>query len=200
MALEGLGIAANVIAVVDLSAKVIGWCARYAQDVKHAKDDKTRLSQEVTRLNLASQNARGLLNGPQGLRLKASHALFLATADSESQLRHVEKLLASRHEPDKARLDALKWPFQSREVDAIVQDLRRCTEAIYSALQVDQTSIILDIDQRTALDRLPIAEGAFFDSHAEEHNPTCLPNTRVADLPILICYPDIISAILLYPI
>ena len=29
------------------------------------------------------------------------------------------------------------------------------------------------------LDRLPVAEGASFDSHAEEHNPTCLPNTRV---------------------
>jgi hypothetical protein len=29
------------------------------------------------------------------------------------------------------------------------------------------------------LDRLPVAEGASFDSRAEEHNPTCLPNTRV---------------------
>ncbi|CEJ83110.1 hypothetical protein VHEMI03137 [[Torrubiella] hemipterigena] len=29
------------------------------------------------------------------------------------------------------------------------------------------------------LDRLPIAEGASFDSHAEEHNQTCLENTRI---------------------
>lgn len=29
------------------------------------------------------------------------------------------------------------------------------------------------------LDKLPVAEGATFDSHAEEHNPTCLPNTRI---------------------
>jgi hypothetical protein len=29
------------------------------------------------------------------------------------------------------------------------------------------------------LDRLPVAEGASFDSRAEEHNTTCLPNTRV---------------------
>ncbi|KAK0764406.1 hypothetical protein N5P37_003807, partial [Trichoderma harzianum] len=27
--------------------------------------------------------------------------------------------------------------------------------------------------------KLPVAEGAAFDSHAEEHNPTCLPDTRV---------------------
>ncbi|KAI0976336.1 vegetative incompatibility protein HET-E-1 [Xylaria arbuscula] len=29
------------------------------------------------------------------------------------------------------------------------------------------------------LTKLPVAEGASFDSHAEEHNPICLPNTRV---------------------
>ncbi|KAI7771119.1 hypothetical protein LZL87_013446 [Fusarium oxysporum] len=179
MALEGIGIAANIIAVVDLSAKVIGWCARYAQDVKHAKEDKARLSREVTRLHLELQNARDLLNGTQSLRLKASHAVFLATADSESQLRYLEKSLAFSQQSGKIRLDALKWPFQSKEVDVIAQALRRCTKAIHSALQIDQTSIILGIDQRTALDRIPIALGASFDSHAEEHNPTCLPNTRV---------------------
>jgi hypothetical protein len=40
------------------------------------------------------------------------------------------------------------------------------------------SSILLDIDHKIALDTLPMAEGASFDSHAEEHNPTCLPNTR----------------------
>ncbi|KAI0406715.1 hypothetical protein F4802DRAFT_91989 [Xylaria palmicola] len=32
---------------------------------------------------------------------------------------------------------------------------------------------------KPVIDKLPIAAGAAFDSHAEEHNPTCLPNTRV---------------------
>ncbi|KAI3567766.1 hypothetical protein IWW34DRAFT_874750 [Fusarium oxysporum f. sp. albedinis] len=74
--------------------------------------------------------------------------------------------------------EALKWPFKSKDVQSVIQDLDRCTKAIYSALEVDQTSILLDIDHKIALDTLPIAEGASFDSHAEEHNPTCLPNTR----------------------
>lgn len=38
---------------------------------------------------------------------------------------------------------------------------------------------MLHIDLKASLGRLPIAQGAAFDSHAEEHNPTCLPNTRV---------------------
>ncbi|KAJ4264710.1 hypothetical protein NW764_015795 [Fusarium oxysporum] len=180
MSLEGLGIATNVIAVVDLSAKLVGWCARYdqdvkpakndkndktplAQDVKPAKNDKTPLSREATRLNLASRDARDLLNGPQGARLKASKALFLAMADSKSQL---QRVLRYRR-------------FRSKEVHTFVRDLRQCTEAIYSALQVDTSPIVLDIDQRTAVDRLPASEGASFDSHAEAHKPICLPNTRV---------------------
>ena len=39
--------------------------------------------------------------------------------------------------------------------------------------------MLLDIDKKMVLDRLPIAEGASFDSYAEEHNRTCLATTRV---------------------
>jgi Mrp family chromosome partitioning ATPase len=36
----------------------------------------------------------------------------------------------------------------------------------------------LNIDQKLDLAKLPIATGASFDSHNEEHNGRCLPNTR----------------------
>ncbi|EYB30533.1 hypothetical protein FG05_30173 [Fusarium graminearum] len=46
-------------------------------------------------------------------------------------------------------------------------------------LKVDSLSVpIQKVDYRTAFDQLPVAEGASFNSKAEEHNPTCLPNTR----------------------
>ncbi|KAL9568837.1 hypothetical protein ACKAV7_007054 [Fusarium commune] len=175
---EALGVASSVIAVVDLSAKVIKWCVRYAQDVSHAKEDKKRLVDEVTRLNLASVNARELLYGPHGSRLKASHALYMATVNSQSQLKRIESQLAERGGQGNISFEALKWPFKSKDLQTVIYDLHRCTRAIYSALEVDQTSILLDIDHKIALDMLPIAEGASFDSHAEEHNPICLPNTR----------------------
>ncbi|RYP68781.1 hypothetical protein DL770_008391 [Monosporascus sp. CRB-9-2] len=35
------------------------------------------------------------------------------------------------------------------------------------------------MDQKTRLNELKVAEGATFDSHAEKHNPTCYPGTRV---------------------
>ncbi|KAK2938621.1 G-protein beta WD-40 repeat [Fusarium oxysporum f. sp. vasinfectum] len=42
----------------------------------------------------------------------------------------------------------------------------------------DLKASINNIDHHITLDHLPNAEGASFDSHAEEHNSTCLPDTR----------------------
>ncbi|KAH7490452.1 hypothetical protein FOMA001_g2256 [Fusarium oxysporum f. sp. matthiolae] len=187
---EALGVASSVIAVVDLSAKVINWCIRYAQDVSHASEDKNRLVDEVSRLNLASVNARDLLDGPRGSRLEASHALYLATVNSQSQLRRIESRLVGGSGQGNIGFEALKWPFKSKNLQSVIQDLDWCTKAIYLALEVDQTSILLDIDHKIALDTLPIAEGASFDSHAEEHNPTCLPNTREELLEEIDCWID----------
>lgn len=40
-------------------------------------------------------------------------------------------------------------------------------------------AVILGIDKKIVLDKLPVANGAAFDSHDEEHNATCLRGTRV---------------------
>jgi hypothetical protein len=45
-------------------------------------------------------------------------------------------------------------------------------------MSILSSAILQNVDHKIALDTLPIAEGASFDSHAEEHNPICLPNTR----------------------
>jgi hypothetical protein len=39
---------------------------------------------------------------------------------------------------------------------------------------------VLSIDQKLDLAKLPIAQGASYNSHDEEHNAQCLPNTRTA--------------------
>jgi hypothetical protein len=41
------------------------------------------------------------------------------------------------------------------------------------------STFIQKVDYNIALDKLPVAEGASFDSGAEGHNMTCLPNTRM---------------------
>ncbi|KAF9766270.1 hypothetical protein IL306_001345 [Fusarium sp. DS 682] len=62
-----------------------------------------------------------------------------------------------------------------------VQATRKVVEAVESLEhKMNTLSVsVQNIDSNIALDRLPDAEGAPFDSHAEEHNPICLANTRV---------------------
>ncbi|CAG1973278.1 unnamed protein product [Fusarium graminearum] len=49
---------------------------------------------------------------------------------------------------------------------------------------------IQNVNYRTAFNQLPVAEGAFFNSKAEEHNPTCLPDTREELLKEIDCWID----------
>ena len=47
---EALGLAASVIAVIDLSAKVAAQCSEYYANVKNARDDIGRLQRETQQL------------------------------------------------------------------------------------------------------------------------------------------------------
>ncbi|KAH6981484.1 hypothetical protein EDB80DRAFT_626107, partial [Ilyonectria destructans] len=196
MALEALGVVASLLAVVHSSAKVASLCFYYYRDVKNAKDDIDRLQREATNLKKASESVLLLLKGPNGAKLEASQELMVAAKDSLSQLKELEQVLSpgtARKAMSRVGLRALKWPFQNKDVEKIAQDLGRCTHAISLGLQVDNTAVLLeidqnllhvdkkllDIDQKAVLDRLPVVVEASFDSRAEEHNPICLHDTRV---------------------
>ncbi|KAH6974799.1 vegetative incompatibility protein HET-E-1 [Ilyonectria destructans] len=196
MALEALGVIASLLAVVHSSAKVASLCFYYYRDVKNAKDDIDRLQREATNLKKASESVQLLLKGPNGAKLEASQELMVAAKDSLLQLRELEQVLSpgtARKAMSRVGLRALKWPFQNKDVEKIAQGLGRCTHAISLGLQVDNTAVLLEIDQnllhvdkkllkidqKAVLDRLPVVVEASFDSRAEEHNPICLHDTRV---------------------
>ncbi|KAF1939402.1 hypothetical protein EJ02DRAFT_302446, partial [Clathrospora elynae] len=179
--MDGLSGAASVIAVIDISAKIAELCSWYFNAVKDAKDDVERVQRKVTDITLILKKIRGLLDGQDKTRLSTTHGLF----DSLKQcLRELEDLKL-KMEPGKARktmrrvgLRALKWPFTSKQVDKIVSTLEGYEQTFSLALQVDQTVLTFNIDQKLDLAKLPVATGASFDSHNEEHNARCLPNTR----------------------
>ncbi|KAL3952753.1 hypothetical protein ACCO45_012696 [Purpureocillium lilacinum] len=182
--MEGLGIAANVIAVVDLSVKVADWCVEYCKSTKNAKDDIVRFRLEVIGLQSAANGVKELLTGPSGERLKVSQQLCNSVRHSESELQAVYERLrptSAREVFTRLGLRTLRWPFQGKEVEKIVQNIVRCTQAINLALQADQMTLLLDLDQKTVLARLEneVVKDASYDSRAEEHNPTCLQDTRV---------------------
>ncbi|KAK2468228.1 hypothetical protein H9L39_19874 [Fusarium oxysporum f. sp. albedinis] len=178
---EALGVASSVIAVVDLSAKVFSLCLQYSREVNNAKGDIERLRKEVAAFQDTTEKLKALLEGPRGRELKASQQLAFAIEDGHLTLGKLEQRLrpsTGRKAMSRFGMRALKWPFESKDVEGAIQNLERCRGIITLALNIDQTVILQNVDDRTTLNQLPIAYGASFDSKAEEHNPTCLPNTR----------------------
>jgi len=140
--MEGLGVAANIIAVVQLSAKIASICLDYSIAVKDAKKDITRLQTKVKELEEVAKDVQQLIDGPRGRKLSMSQKLEQAVLRCCRQLKAVDKRL----DPGKKRkamsrfgVRALKWPFESKEVDKIIRDLENCNATISLALQVDQT-------------------------------------------------------------
>ena len=84
--MEGLGVAASVIAVIELSAKVASVCAQYSHKVKHAAEDIDRLQSEVKSLQDLLQNVKNSLGGPNGARLSASLTLSTEIDGCTSEL------------------------------------------------------------------------------------------------------------------
>ncbi|KAK1840385.1 Vegetative incompatibility protein HET-E-1-like protein 7 [Colletotrichum chrysophilum] len=142
--MDGLGIAANVIAVVELSVKVASICLQYSKGVKNASDDIVRVTQELNNLKVTAEGASRLLEGPYGAKLETSHQLLGAVKAAESRLERLEADLqprSTRKAMSRLGLRALKWPFQSKDVEKIVQEIARCTHTISTGLQVDQTYV-----------------------------------------------------------
>ncbi|KAI0804240.1 hypothetical protein GGR55DRAFT_659124 [Xylaria sp. FL0064] len=186
---EVFGVAASALAVAELSAKIISQCLQYSRAVKHAKDDVERVTKEVRNWEAVMKEIKDLLDSPQGTRLRTSQKLCDALEGGRSRLEGLlDKLTPGKTRQTMTRFGfrALKWPFDSKEVERILQDLARYMQPITTALQLDQTVAIFaidnnlaSVDQKAVLGRLAEAAGAAFDSHAEEHNLTCLPDTRV---------------------
>ncbi|KAL8299267.1 hypothetical protein RB593_009250 [Gaeumannomyces tritici] len=184
--MEALGAAASAVAVIELAAKVGALCLQYSRDVKRAKDDIDRFRQQTEALKTIAEGAQRLLQGPDGSRFEIAQNLRSALANARSQLdpihtRLKEKLKNGRTHRAMRRmgLRALVWPFESKDVEKIISDLRQERDAISAALQVDQTKLTADINRKIDISKLPVAKGAAFDAQANEHDPSCHPDTRV---------------------
>ncbi|KAL8295995.1 hypothetical protein RB600_001468 [Gaeumannomyces tritici] len=182
--MEGLGAAASAIAVIEIAAKVGDLCLQYVRKVKNAKHDIERFRQHIEDLKAIVEGAQRLLQGPDGFRFETAQNLRSALANARSQLDPIHarldgKLNNGLKHRAMRRLGLLAWPFESKEVEKIISDLRQERDAISAALQVDQITLTLDINRKIDFLKLPVAKGAAFDAQANEHDPSCHPDTRV---------------------
>jgi DNA-binding transcriptional MerR regulator len=140
--MDGLSGAASVIAVIDISAKIVSLCFQYSVAVKDAKDDIERVQRKLSDITHTLEQIKQLLDSQDKTRLPTTQGLFSSLAQCLAELESLQVEL----EPGKTRktmnrigFRTLKWPFTSKQVDKIVSNLEGYEQTFSLALQIDQT-------------------------------------------------------------
>ena len=140
--MDGLSAAASLISVIELSARITSLCLQYSAAVKDAKKDIEHFQRKVADLRGVLGEVKRLLSTHDIRRLPTAHKLEESLLDCSQRLAKLEARLlpgSTRKTMSRLGVRALKWPFTSKEVHAIVDDLGRYEHTFNLALQVDQT-------------------------------------------------------------
>jgi hypothetical protein len=140
--MDGLSGAASIIAVVEISAKVVSLCLQYSAAVKDARKDIERLQRKVTDIKNVLEKVRNLLDEQDESQLRTARELVDPLKECCEQLQELKTQL----EPGRGRkamrrvgIRALKWPFTSKQVEKMVVSLEQYGHTFSLALQIDQT-------------------------------------------------------------
>lgn len=137
--MEVVGAAASVFTLIEASLTVSFLCAEYYSHVKNAKKEVDRFHQEVKAFTKVLQDLGKLLEqNPRAARLFAS--LDEDIKSCSLHLQHLQKKLEpGKNRKAMSRIRALKWPFESKELEKEIGELERYQSTFNVALVTYQT-------------------------------------------------------------
>ncbi|KAG9501976.1 hypothetical protein J7337_007684 [Fusarium musae] len=148
---EAVGLVVSIIAIVELSAKIGKLCVQYSTEAGNARADISRLENRLKDLNVCLEAAQRLLGDPKNTALATSRSLVDSLNACKRELSEVQDKLdpgSARKAMRRFGLRALKWPFDSKEIGTVISNLEHYKQTVTLCLQVDQTTILLDMSQR----------------------------------------------------
>ncbi|KAF5633987.1 kinesin light chain [Fusarium tjaetaba] len=148
---EAVGLTASIIAIVELSAKIGKLCVQYSTEAGNARTEISRLENRLKDLNACLEAAQRLLDDPKNTALATARSLVDSLNACKRELSEVQDKLdpgSARKAMRRFGLRALKWPFDSKEISTVTSNLEHYKQTITLCLQVDQTTILLDMSQR----------------------------------------------------
>jgi hypothetical protein len=136
--MDPLSVTASIIAILQLSSKVIG----YLNDVKEASKDRARCAIEATNLHSLLTNLRFRLEEGD---VSTSWFTAIRGLNTENgpldQFKEALQLLQDRMIERKSRfgqaVNVLTWKFKKEEIDPILQTMERLKTLVGIALQMD---------------------------------------------------------------
>ena len=151
---------AGVIAIYQLAAAISGLCFRYGQGVRQAEKDADLIISEIDTFQIYLRTVKDILvredAAAEGLeRLQSLHSVI----DGESAVlkrcgRDLEILKTKLEKVQsegrfQGAIHRLAWPLKQEEVKKTLDTLKRFTEAVDRALNVDNNKTMRRIDSTT---------------------------------------------------
>ena len=139
--MDGLSVAANLVAVIQLSARVFSLCQEYYIGVKQSRDEIQRLSNEVLAIHEILEKISDLLDGPDAAKFATLVLLDKKNGPAQqcaAQLKDIQTQLDPHEGMRKLGWRALKWPLKSDNVNRMVLALERYKSTFTLALTTDQ--------------------------------------------------------------
>jgi hypothetical protein len=139
--MAGIGEAASIIAVIQVTAQVVKLCGGYLSEVSDARRDVERLRSKALALKGVLEHAQRIVKDSKPGRLPVSNSVLESLKQCVSDL----QLLQTKLDPGKRRnvmksfgWRALKWPFTKMEFEKTVEMLDGYTTTFNTALLADQ--------------------------------------------------------------
>ncbi|KAF3918216.1 hypothetical protein ABW20_dc0108198 [Dactylellina cionopaga] len=140
--MDGLSAAASVIAVIDVSAKLLGVLGKYCKDAKDAKGDIQQLTQHVESLHGVLKSIQILIDGKDETKIPGIQSLKDSLAQCGAQVQELFGKL-----PDQKKFvglrRSLKWPFDKPRVKEILNALESCKTTLSTSLAVNNLYVYL---------------------------------------------------------
>jgi hypothetical protein len=136
--MDPLSIAASIVAILQLSNKVLG----YLIDINDASKDRATCAVEASNVHSLLTNLRYRLEGAdaQAPWFTAVRALAVENGPLD-QFRHALELLQERITGYTGRVDRIRqtliWKFKKEEVEHILETMERLKTLVGIALQMD---------------------------------------------------------------
>jgi hypothetical protein len=138
--MAGIGEAASIVAVVQITAQISKLCGGYLSEVKSAPKEVERLQSKISSLHSVLEKIEQMLMGSKSARLTMSTSVLESLKRCVIDLEELKaKLDAGRRKKPMSRvgLRSLRWPFTRKEVEKAVEMLEGYTTTFNVALLAD---------------------------------------------------------------
>jgi hypothetical protein len=138
--MAGIGEAASIVAVVQITAQISKLCGGYLSEVKSAPKEVERLQSKFSSLHSVLEKIEQMLMGSKSARLTMSTSVLESLKRCVIDLEELKaKLDAGRRKKPMSRvgLRCLRWPFTRKEVEKAVEMLEGYTTTFNVALLAD---------------------------------------------------------------